>query len=75
MDPNAFTWLLIFALHGSGSPQTCCAVQGQIEIPSIECKKTATDDCSKVSAYEICKAIGDMNKDATFSVVCMAKPK
>jgi hypothetical protein len=78
MDPNTLVWLLLISFHGGAAPSQCCATQAQVEIPSSialpSCKKSATDDCT-VSAYEVCKAIGEANKDAAFSVACIAKPK
>jgi len=73
MDPTTFAWFLALALHGGGA--TCCGSQMQIAIPAIECKKTTPDDCTKISAYAICKAIGDANKNAAWSIECIAKPQ
>ena len=81
MDANALTWFLMIMMHSSGAsgapPQACCATQVQIAVPSFEvpsCKKTTADDC-EVPAYNICKAIADANKDASFPIACIAKPK
>ncbi len=71
MDPNSLVWVLWFALHGGGSAATCCATQGQISVPSIPVPSGEKE----LSAYEVCRAIGDANKNAAFNVQCMAKPQ
>lgn len=78
MDPNALVWLLLISFHGGGAPAACCATQVQVEIPTTitlaSCKKSATDDCT-VSGFDVCKAIGEANNNATWSIACIAKPK
>jgi hypothetical protein len=80
VDPNAFTWLLLIAMHPAAGPaQACCATQAQIEVPAFDVpscdKKAAGDAACSIPAYVICKAIADANKDAAASITCIAKPK
>ncbi len=72
MDPNTLVWLLWVAVHPGGTAGACCAAPVQIEVPAIALP--ACQDHCQLSAYEICKAIGDANKNAAFSVTCIAKP-
>jgi hypothetical protein len=72
MDPNSLVWILWVGLHSGSAAGACCAAPVQIEVPSIDLP-TCQDHC-KLSAFEICRAIGDANGGAAFSVTCMAKP-
>ena len=73
MDPNTLIWILMVALHGGGASGVCCSQPVQIEVPSIDVP--ACQSHCQVSAFEVCKAINEANKNAAFSVSCMAKPQ
>lgn len=70
-------WVLWIAIHGTGTAGVCCSTMGQIEIPAITapCVSPQGPGQCSVSTYDICKQIADANKNAAFSVTCVARPQ